>query len=250
MLAVGLATHAAGVIVAVLISPLIESSPSPGDLGWGAAAGVAGGLAILALLRGFANGDMAVVSPIAAVGAAGWPVLYSVATGDVPTALQSGGLVVGIIAIWTISGSSGSGRTRAEIRTAARLGVLAGVGFGGLLIMLSFVGNDAGIWPLVPARVAGGIALLAIGATQGTRLIPTAASLPALVASGGLTILGNGAFILAANRGSLAVVAVLTAMFPAATVVLARFVVGELLGKRRRVGLGLALAAVALVAAG
>ena len=246
--AVAIAAHGVGIITALVVSPFVSGSPAASDMLWGGLAGVSGGLAILALYRGFATGAIAVVSPIAAVGAGGWTVLFAFATGDRPAALQIVGLVVGLGAIWIISRSPDQGDGAGNRPAGVGYGLLAGAGFGGLLILLSAVGVGAGIWPLLPARVAGGLTLLAVAAVSREVIVPHVRAVAPIAASGALTVLGNGAFILAASRGSLAVVSTLTAMFPAATVVLARIVLGEVLGPRRRMGLLLALIAVGLVA--
>ncbi len=248
--AVSTGAHAAGLVTALVLAPLLPGRPEAVDMWWGAAAGVMGGLGILALYRGFTASALAVVSPIAAVGAAGWPVLFSLATGEVPTGVQAAGLVAGFAAIWTISRSPSSPGPTGTVAAGVGYGVLSGVGFGGLLVFLSFVGDDAGIWPILPARVAGGFVVAAVGVAAARTLVPLVGSLRAVAAAGALTVVGNGLFILAANRGSLAVVSVLTAMFPAATVLLARVFLRERLGATRRAGLGLALVAVALVAGG
>ncbi len=249
-LAVGITNHAAGVVVGVPIAMVIAGNPIATDMWWGAAAGLSGALAILALYRGFASSDIAIVSPVAAVGAAGWPVIFSFATGDVPRATQIVGLGVGLVAIWTISRAPGQPHSRGAVPIGVGYGMAAGLGFGGLLILLSFVGEDAGVWPLVPARIAGGVLLVVIGLIGREALIPAPPARIPAAAAGALTLIGNGSFVLAANQGSLAVVSVLAAMFPAATVVLARFVLAETLGRRRLTGLALALVAVGLVAAG
>ena len=70
------------------------------------------------------------------------------------------------------------------------------------------------------------------------------------VAAGALVALGNGLFVLATTKGALAVVSVLAAMFPAATVILAWLVLHERLTRRRQLGLALALVAVGLIAGG
>ncbi len=70
------------------------------------------------------------------------------------------------------------------------------------------------------------------------------------IGAGFLVTLGNGLFVLGTTRGSLAVVSVVAAMFPAATVLLAWVVFGERLTRRRQLGHVLALVAVGLVAGG
>jgi drug/metabolite transporter (DMT)-like permease len=128
--------------------------------------------------------------------------------------------------------------------------MLAGLGFGALLICLSLAPESSGVWALVPARAAGGIALVVVALGLRRGFLPTRRSLVPGIGAGALTVFGNAAFIIATTKGSLAVVSVLAAMFPAATVILARIVLGERIPRRRRVGLALALVAVGLVAGG
>ena len=248
--AVAAGSQMIGVLAALALSPLVGGSPAESDLLWGAAAGASAALAILALYQGLAIGDVGVVSPIAAVGAAAWPVLYSYATGDTPSAMQAAGLAVGVLAIWLVSQTQPSaGQSRRSVAAGAGLGLVAGAGFGGLFILLGQVGENAGMWPLVPARFCGAVLLVAIAAVTGRMLRPVTGTVWAVVGAGVVTAAGNGMFILAAQRGSLAVVSVLAAMFPATTVVLARIIWHERLGPGRAAGLGLALVAVGLVVA-
>ena len=81
-------------------------------------------------------------------------------------------------------------------------------------------------------------------------LIPERVSLVPGIGAGVLVTLGNGLFVVATTLGSLAVVSVLAAMFPATTVILAWLVLGERLTTQRKFGLVLALVAVGLVAGG
>ena len=57
-------------------------------------------------------------------------------------------------------------------------------------------------------------------------------------------------YFLATHRGFLAVTAVLTSLYPAVTIVLARIMLGERLTRLRLGGLSLAAVCVALIAAG
>lgn len=246
--AVGIYSHVAGVATTFLVAPFFAGSPSLADLGWGAAAGACGGIAILSLYTGFTKSDIAVVSPIAAVGAAAFPVVFSVTGGETPGALEATGLGLGIVAIWLISRERSLLADR-PVGIGMLYGLGAGLGFGGLLILLSLVSEDAGIWPLAPARLSGALILTVVALVFGREAVPMRSSWLPLAAAGALTIFGNGAFILGTHRGSLAVVSVLAAMFPAATVLLARIVFKERLSGTRLIGLVTALVAVGLVAA-
>ena len=244
-----LVNHLAGVATVLLLAPIVGGTPDRAAVMWGALAGVSGALAVIALYTGFARSAIAVVSPIAAVGAGAWPGLWAMVRGDVPGAMVFAGLVIGLIAIWTIS-SGGHISEADDVGTGVKFGILAGLGFGGLLILLSLGAADSGIWSLLPARIAGSLVMLGVVATSSGKLLPDRPAVLPAVGAGLLVTVGNGAYVLATTEGSLAIVAVIAAMFPAATVVLAWVVLGERLTRQRRIGLVLALVAVGLIAAG
>lgn len=241
--------HVAGVFTVLALGPLFGGRLDGRTILAGSLAGLCGSLAVIALYSGFARSSMAVVSPIAAVGAGAWPALWQILGGDVPGPVVVIGLVIGLVAIWTIS-SGGHIHDAEDVRTGVVYGMLAGLGFGGLLIFLSLASDSSGIWAMLPARFAGGIVLLVAITTMHRDLLPKRNSLAPSIGAGVLVTLGNGMFLLAVAQGSLAVVSVIAAMFPAATVVLAWLVLGEGLTPQRRVGLILALVAVGLVAGG
>ncbi|MCP4303418.1 MAG: DMT family transporter [bacterium] len=244
-----LVNHLAGVATVLILGPMFGGSLSQSTIVWGSIAGLSGAMAVVALYSGFAKSSIAVVSPIAAVGAAVWPVLWQIVRGDMPTAIVLGGIVLGLIAIWTIS-SGGHLHDADNVAVGVRYGLLAGIGFGGLLIFLSLAADASGIWSLLPARVAGSMVMLIVAARVPGPLLPNREAMPPSIGAGVLVTLGNGMFVLATTEGSLAVVSVIAAMFPAATVLLAWLVLGERLTPQRRIGLVLALVAVALVAGG
>lgn len=243
-----LGTHLIGIVAVFVIAPFVGGTLDADTIYWGAAAGVSGAVGVIGLYQGFARSGIGIVSPIAAVGAAGWPAIWSIGRGDSIAALEVVGLVAGIMAIWLIARSPGD--EVGSPRIGVTFGLLAGLGFGGLLILLSFTADGAGIWALLPARMSGAVVVAGFGALAGAALRPDPASFAPVAASGTLTVLGNGAFILASDLGSLAVVSVLAAMFPAATVILARLILKERLSRARLIGLIVALVAVGLVAVG
>jgi drug/metabolite transporter (DMT)-like permease len=125
---------------------------------------------------------------------------------------------------------------------------MAGAGFGGLLIALSRVGDDAGIWPLTTTRLSGTIVIVLIALIARRSLTPVRAALPAIAGAATLAILGNAAFLFAATDGDVAIAAVIGALFPAFSVLLARIFLKEPLTPARLAGLTLAAVAVALIA--
>lgn len=249
VMTVVLTNHVAGVGTVLALGPLFGGSLDGSTILWGSFAGLSGAAAVIALYTGFDRSSIAVVSPIAAVGAGVWPALWQIVRGDVPGPVVFTGLLVGLAAIWTIS-SGGSVHDAEDVRTGVVFGILAGLGFGGLLIFLSLGATDSGIWSLLPARLVGSVALLLLLVIRGQKLMPDTGSLVPGIGAGVLVTLGNGLFVVATTKGSLAVVSVLGAMFPAATVILAWIVLGERLTPQRKLGLVLALAAVGLVAGG
>ena len=244
-----LITHVAGVITVLALGPLVGGTLDAKTILWGSIAGLGGVGAVMALYTGFARNSMAVVSPIAAVGAAVWPVLFEMGQGDIPGPVVIAGLIVGLVAIWTLS-SGGRLSGTDDIRSGVFYGMLAGFGFGGLLIFLSLGSGTSGIWALLPARMTGSLVMLAVVLMTGREVLRHREPLVPSIAAGVLATLGNSLFVLAAAKGSLAVVSVLASMFPAATVILAWVVLHERLTRQRQLGLALALVAVGLVAGG
>lgn len=246
---VGISSLGIGLVTALVLAPTLGGQLDQAAMVWGAVAGVAGGLAILFLYEGFTRSEVAVVSPVAAVGSATWPLIYAIASGERPGATRLIGLAIGVMAILLI-GFQSSG-DRQQVRDGVLLGSAAGLGFGSMLICLSLTGQDSGIWPLVPARGAAFAVLAVVATLLGRPVLPTDRSRPALAAIAGagvLTVFANAAFVTGARLGSLSAVSVIASMFPAATVILARVVWKQRLTARSALGLGAALVAVALIA--
>lgn len=248
VMAVVAGSHVVGIGTTFVVAPIVGGDPTASDLWWGALSGASGGLGILALYLGIARSDVGIVSPIAAVGAAGWPVLFDVVTGERPSAIVWLGVGLGVVAIWLVSRTDTV--RGASISRGVTMGMLAGLGFGGLLIALSEVGDTSGIWPLAPARASGFLVVAAVALASSQKIMPLRPSVVPMAAAGAATIIGNGSFILATQEGSLTVVSVVAAMFPVMTVVLARVIWKEHFSRPRLIGLGMALVAVALVAVG
>lgn len=247
---------------------LVGNLPTPQgrDLALGAATGVVGPMALGLLYHGLAVGRMSVVAPVTAVLAALVPFAWGLATGDRPSALALAGVAGALVAVAFISGAPEHADTLREPGEAALRtdrGVVAvaagaGVGFGVVYVLLGSTTDHAGLWPLLVARplsVVLAVAALATVARIRHRPVVQELGVPAdarhLVAAAGVLDVGANAIYLAATRqGLLSIVAVLSSLYPAATVVLARVFLGERLHRQQVAGLVLAAAGVTAISLG
>ncbi|MBG0815429.1 EamA family transporter [Planomonospora sp. ID82291] len=250
VLAVVVLSQSAGLALVAALLPLLPGVPSPAAFGWGTAAGVAGTAALVLFYRALATGVMSVVAPVTAATSASLPVLYGLATGERPQPVALGGIVLALVAVVLVSrDSSPAAAGRAYGPVLAALG--AGAGFGCFFVLLARSPEDGGMWPLFGARLAS-VALIALLAVSTRRTLRpgSGGTLRIIVAAGALDMAANVLFVLAEQRGMIALVGVLASLYPASTLVLARYVLGERLNGVQLAGIGTTLAAVALIAAG
>ncbi len=237
-------------------APLIgPNDPSMQDLLQGAAAGLSGAIGLSALYRGLAKTLVAVVSPAAALVGAAIPVLFGLLSGEQPGPLGWIGIAVALPAIllltWEPSEAGEAGdASRRRVRSALLYGMTAGTGFGFFFVLISLPAPAAGLWPLVAARVASVLAIFLFALLTGRSLRVGAEGRWAAPLAGILDMAANVAFILALRGGLLVLTAVITSLYPAPTVLLARVFFRERLGLVRWAGLVLAVAGVALMSAG
>ncbi len=239
--------------------------PTGGDLALGAGAGVIGPLALGLLYRGLAMGRMSVVAPITAVVAAVVPFVWGLLQGERPSGVALVGVAVALVAVALISGAPAHPEDlRDPVDTGHRLGGLvptalaSGLGFGVIFVLFGSASDRAGLWPLAVARpVAVLLAVAGLAAwsrRQRTDLGPALWPVPGtrwqVAATGVLDITANGLYLAGTQRGLLSIVAVLSSLYPAATVVLARLVLGERLHRVQVAGLVLATAGVVALAGG
>jgi len=276
--AAGLASRSAPVIQITLLASAVSAlivlaalpfaaspGPSATALAWGFGAGLGGTLGAFALYLGFRHAAFSVAAPLSAVAAAGFSVLAGLLYGERPTTLALTGIVLALPAIVGVSVSAGGGEEEEEAaaeegaatgthagRPAAGvvLGLLAGVGFALLFIGLDRAGSGSGLWPVVAATVGEfAAALVAAVAVRSFALCSGRARLLAVI-TGVAGATGTILFFFATHQGFLAVTAVLTSLYPAVTIVLARTVLGERLTALRLGGLVTAGACVTLIALG
>ena len=232
---------------------LTDGSPTPEAIGWGAAAGLAGASGVTLLYRGLSRGRMSVVAPVTSVNAASIPVVYGLATGERPGAVALVGVVIALTAITFVSraGDDPGARETSMLRDPALLDAIgAGLCFGLFFIFLSFSPSDSSMWPLAGARIASLAAFTVAAVATRTSIRTPQGSLLLIAAAGVLDAGANVFYLLSTREGLLSLVAVLTSLYPAATVLLARVVLKERLVRTQLVGLALAATGVVLIALG
>lgn len=243
---------------------LLGDPPTPAgtDLWLGVGVGLVGPLAVSLLYRGLAMGRMSVVAPITAVVAAIVPLGWALVDGERPSAVALAGVAVALLSIALVAGAPEhddhpDDAAAAPLAQVVPPAVASGLGFGALFVMLSETSADAGLWPLLTARPVAVVVtalaalLLARRAGQGpAAIIPARAAWPAVAGAGVLDVTANAIYLAATNSGLLSIVAVLSSLYPAATVLLARLVLGERLHRVQVAGLALAAGGIAAMATG
>jgi drug/metabolite transporter (DMT)-like permease len=190
---------------------------------------------------------MSVVATLSAILTAVIPALLGVILGNRLGVVAAMGILIAIPAIGLVSWQSEEHR-QAGRRSGAPFGVLAGLGFALLLIALDRAGTRAGAWPLVPGEwVAVLLLLLPARRALAAHGWPSRSAVGLTLLAGTLAGTGNLLYLAATGHGQLAVVAVVTALYPAATVIPARVVLAEHWSRRQVAGLISAAVAVALV---
>ncbi len=233
-------SQAVGLVLLAGVLPLFGGHALPADLAWGALCGVAGAIAIACLYRGLAIGTMGVVSPISAVLGASIPLLYGVFfRNEHPSAIAYAGIAAAIAAVVFVSAEPGARAQRTTFFPPGLLeAIIAGIGFGAYFIALAQTRADAGMVPLLAARLASVVLLvaggLAFGGGGNLRLARPALALT--IGCGALDVTANVLYVVAVHHGMLALVAVLTSLYPAATVALAAIVLRERLGRLQWIG--------------
>ena len=220
-----------------------EPFPSPLDMLWGGLAGLAGVIGLIAFYSALSIGRMGIAAPVSAVLTASIPVLFSAFTEGLPSLLQLGGFVLALLAIGLISRPERS-KGRPE---GIGLALLAGCGFGCFFILISRASHTATFWPLAAARFTSVLFLFLMMRIRQQQIQPRMTLTPLVLLAGVLDAIGNAFFVLAAHTGRLDVAAVLSSLYPAATVLLAAFVLRERATRIQAMGILLALLAVPLI---
>jgi drug/metabolite transporter (DMT)-like permease len=238
----------ASLCVELLLWPVLGASFTPSSLGWGAASGVASAAAFALLYRTLAIGPMNVLSPITALVSAALPVLVGLSEGERLAAPAFVGLPLALAAVVLVSTGGHGAVSAGPSRTALLLAFGAGTAIALQLIFLHQSPSHSGVAPLIVGRAVSSAITLAAAGILRRRLGPERPAYAISAAAGVLDSTANLLFLLGVRSGDLTLVAVITALYPAGTVLLARGVLGERIHRVQLAGLGAAAIAVGLLA--
>ncbi len=243
-----LLSQCGGLVVALVAAPLVGPNlPSPADLGWGLLGGLVGTLGLATLYRGLAEHSAAIVSPVAALVGALVPAIFGAILGERPSTPALIGAALCLPAILLLSYERGETRNRGELRKSLLHGLVAGLGFGFFFIAISRTGPGSGLWPLLAARCASLTATVVIALSSRRSLVVARRDRPLTLFAGAADMGANVFFLLASRSGLLIIVTLITSLFPAPTVILARVFQAQRISIPRAAGIALALAGVALI---
>lgn len=242
-----LISQAVGMILALgLAVARAEVVPAPPDIGWSILGGVLGGIGITALYRGLSVGRMGIVAPVTGVLAAIIPVAAGLVLEGLPRPIVALGIALAIAAVVLVSREADEGGGRAGLREA----LVAGVAIGAFGVVIAQVTDGFVFGPLTIVRTTQAVLVTGLIVATRTAWRPAPRLIPAIAGIGLLDMGGNAFFILAVQTGQLAIAAVLSALYPVVTVILATVLLRERVTRDHAIGIALAGVAIACIGAG
>lgn len=244
-----------GLLFLLIVSIFLQPEFSNQTILFGVLAGICSGLALTMFYAALALGPISIVSPLTAVAGAVLPVIVDVWLG------QSLGTFT-VLAIIIIVAAAGlvsvvpSKKVPLPSLKALFLSMGGGAGFAGIFIFLDQTPADSGIAPLVVMRIVG-VAMLGVAVfflnRRDRRLERPKDTFPKILIgmiaiSAVLDVSANLFFLIGTREGVLAIVAVVTSLYPIGTVALARIVLQEKLANLQWIGVGLAIFGCVLLA--
>lgn len=236
--------HASGALLMLSLAWTRHAPfPDTSTMAWSFAAGSFGGVALAIFYRALAQGSMGLIAPVAAVLSAAIPVFVGMVTEGWPGSLAAVGFLLAGLGIWLISRVEDGSRPKG-LGTA----VLAGLGFAGFYLCIKQADRGSALWVAALSRSAslaftGGIVLI------GGRFREI--TLPGVgwgILAGCIDVTGTVLFVRATQTGRLDTAVVISSLYPAVTVLLARLVLREHFTRWKAFGILAALLAVPLIA--
>ena len=247
VLVVGMIAQPAGLVLLLPVAAAVGGVVSAPALWWGALSGLGGSVAYFLLFRSLAIGPMSIASPLSALTSAIVPVLAGLTFGEKLNTLSWVGIGLGLGAVLLVSRQHEDTPHPVTGKVVA-MSLTSGAFIAVFFIALERSPDASGLWPLVMARAVAALALTlaAVSAKVATR--PSRDVVLLALGAAFLDVVATAAFLVATREGLLAIVAVITALYPAATLLMARVVLGERLQAVQRLGLAVAAGSVVLLA--
>jgi drug/metabolite transporter (DMT)-like permease len=211
---------------------------------WAMLAGALGGTALAIFYRTLAAGNMGLIAPVSAVLAAGIPTGFAMITEGVPGAITTTGFLLAGLGIWLVSRpEDGMGKPE-----GLWMAVIAGFGFAGFFIFIHRTGDTSAVWAAAHSRVGSLIVVgLIVLLRPGKHRVEWRDAALGLFA-GCLDSTGTLFFIRAEQTGRLDAAVVISSLYPAITVLMARLFLREHFTRWKAAGIVAALVAVPLIA--
>jgi drug/metabolite transporter (DMT)-like permease len=255
-------------VLALIVLGSGADPPSGSYLGYAALAGLSEAVGVAALYRGLAVGVMSVVAPVAAT-APVVPLVVAIFLGELPAPIQGAGIVLALAGIAIISWGKrpeeqppvrcppgevpgarpDRWRVPPEVGTSILFGLLTALGFGGFLVGMDAASEGSVPWALLVARLASVAAFTTAFLVRRSPLAVRSRELPVLVLIGLLIIGADSLYAVASTEGLLSVVVVLSSLYPAVTIALARVYLNERLQRLQQVGVAAVLVGAVAIAA-
>jgi len=209
-------------------------------------AGAAGAVGLAVLYQAMTRGQMSIAAAVSSVTAAALPVLAGAVLEGLPGMVTLVGILLALLAIWLISQENGKKNLSLQF---GRLGLplLSGLSFGFYFILIHQSSQQAILWPIISARIAGSLSLGAIMAFSRQPWLPERSAWPYILLAGILDVGGNLFYILAGRVGRLDTAATLGSLYAGVTVIMAWLFLKERLTRTQWVGILVALGAIILL---
>lgn len=237
-------------LIAVIAISLIEGRPVPEAQVWVLTmlAGALGTLGLILLYHSMTTGLMSIATPVSALLAAVLPVIVGAWIEGFPTLWVFLGFGFALAAVWMISQGQGGVIDILSHISDLKLPLLAGIGFGSYFVLMNIATRHTSLfWPMVGSRSGGLLLLTVFMIVRREPLTVNTGAWGFIFLNGVLDIVGNGLYILAGQTGRMDVSAVLSALYPGATVMLAWIFLRERLTRNQWIGILLCLVAIILM---
>jgi drug/metabolite transporter (DMT)-like permease len=247
-----------GLVLLVVALPVAGGVWSTDAVLLGAASGIAGATAIGLLYACLAIGPMSILAPLTGVVSAIVPLTVGLVQGEQFAPIGYLALGLALVAVILVGFVPEKGAVRPSLR-GVLMAIGSGIAIGVFLIIIDQTPDDSGIVPIVANRATNATIMFTLtgvlavvgwmrGRRSGQKNAGWRAGLPFAIACGVIDAIANLGLLLGMRIGELSVMAVLTALYPAGTIILAAIVLRERIAVVQYAGLALAIVAAAMLA--